>query len=127
MRTQLTDQKCAELYAKFKPFTVRRRYDSPLKGINYKRSFTVVDMYLNFVNVWVIKFKGSKTEYIASRFDLYEEPKEAPKPINIEPAKPESSATDRLIKYVSTHKDSMSSDSINHFARLIGLIKLGEI
>jgi hypothetical protein len=81
--------------------------------------------------------KHSKIDFLAENFDLYEKPKTAPKPIAYKPTDQKSfethpvqsknTETDRLIKYVSTHKDSMSSDSINHFARLIGLIKLGEI
>jgi hypothetical protein len=46
-----------------------------------------------------------------------------------EPTKPhpDNQTVNTLIQYVSEHKDKMSKESINHFASLIGLIKLGAL
>lgn len=46
-----------------------------------------------------------------------------------EPTKPhpDNATVKTLIQYVSDHRDSMSKDSIIHFANLIGLIKLGAL
>lgn len=46
-----------------------------------------------------------------------------------EPTKPhpDNATIETLIQYVSDHRDSMSKDSILHFANLIGLIKLGAL
>ena len=44
-----------------------------------------------------------------------------------EPIHPDNATVTTLIQYVSEHKDSMSKDSILHFANLIGLIKLGAL
>lgn len=40
---------------------------------------------------------------------------------------PDNATVTTLIQYVSEHRDSMSKDSILHFAKLIGLIKLGAL
>lgn len=44
-----------------------------------------------------------------------------------EPIHPDNQTITTLIQYVSEHRDSMSKDSILHFANLIGLIKLGAL
>jgi hypothetical protein len=44
-----------------------------------------------------------------------------------EPIHPDNQTVSTLVQYVSEHKDSMSKDSIRHFANLIGLIKLGAL
>lgn len=44
-----------------------------------------------------------------------------------EPIHPDNATVTTLIQYVSDHRDSMSKDSILHFANLIGLIKLGAL
>jgi hypothetical protein len=40
---------------------------------------------------------------------------------------PDNDTIKQLVQYVSEHRDSMSKESIKHFANLIGLIKLGEL
>jgi hypothetical protein len=40
---------------------------------------------------------------------------------------PDNQTVNALVQYVSEHKESMSKESILHFANLIGLIKLGAL
>jgi hypothetical protein len=49
-------------------------------------------------------------------------------PINFEPEVISDNDTiKQLVQYVSEHRDSMSKESLMHFANLIGLIKLGAL
>jgi hypothetical protein len=40
---------------------------------------------------------------------------------------PDNQTVNALVQYVSEHKESMTKESILHFANLIGLIKLGAL
>jgi hypothetical protein len=40
---------------------------------------------------------------------------------------PDNQTVNALVQYVSEHRDSMSKESLMHFANLIGLIKLGAL
>jgi hypothetical protein len=40
---------------------------------------------------------------------------------------PDNQTVKSLVQYVSEHKESMSKESVMHFANLIGLIKLGAL
>jgi hypothetical protein len=40
---------------------------------------------------------------------------------------PDNQTINALVQYVSEHRDSMSKESLMHFANLIGLIKLGAL
>jgi hypothetical protein len=42
-------------------------------------------------------------------------------------AHPDNQTVNALVQYVSEHKESMSKESVMHFANLIGLIKLGAL
>jgi hypothetical protein len=51
------------------------------------------------------------------------------KAIDLKPTepKPDNQTINSLVQYVSEHRDSMSKESLMHFAKLIGLIKLGAL
>jgi hypothetical protein len=51
------------------------------------------------------------------------------KAIDLKPTEPhpDNQTINALVQYVSEHRDSMSKESILHFANLIGLIKLGAL
>jgi hypothetical protein len=51
------------------------------------------------------------------------------KAIDLTPTEPhpDNQTVNALVQYVSEHRDSMSKESLMHFANLIGLIKLGAL
>jgi len=51
------------------------------------------------------------------------------KAIDLKPTEPnpDNQTVNALVQYVSEHRDSMSKESLMHFANLIGLIKLGAL
>jgi hypothetical protein len=51
------------------------------------------------------------------------------KEIDLKPTEPnpDNQTINALVQYVSEHRDSMSKESVLHFANLIGLIKLGAL
>ena len=51
------------------------------------------------------------------------------KAIDFKPSEPnpDNQTVNALVQYVSEHKESMSKESVLHFANLIGLIKLGAL
>jgi hypothetical protein len=196
MRKPLTDSLCAELAKDFKPFKVRVNPLKSKNGFKTSTTYRVTELRKNALNLWVIRFVKSKTDWLAQNFDMIVETKAEPKRIikgltpigrevegvyshtdedgfdwiyiGLEKVKliatetidslklraqeidsklkelddtfelefkyfdkpkpnPDNQTVNALVQYVSEHKESMSKESILHFANLIGLIKLGAL
>jgi hypothetical protein len=187
MRKPLTDSLCAELAKDFKPFKVRVNPLKSKNGFKTSTTYRVTELRKNALNLWVIRFVKSKTDWLAQNFDMIVESKAEPikmvsgltqygyryagefshvdsdgfthakrgsstiklvavetDPIQVKaqqidnklqqldtfkPNKPnpDNQTVNALVQYVSEHKESMSKESILHFANLIGLIKLGAL
>ena len=202
MRKPLTDSLCAELAKDFKPFKVRVNPLKSKNGFKTSTTYRVTELRKNALNLWVIRFVKSKTDWLAENFDMIVEKQAEPKgflrgltengshmsgsflmvdddgytwisnalgrhklvaiesePIqvkaqqiddklsklerdNAEAVKavnnwlfdlmpdepnPDNQTINALVQYVSEHRDSMSKESLMHFANLIGLIKLGAL
>lgn len=114
---------------KFKPFQVKlKNYATPKIKLRKSATYTVTGVtkpskvfkhYLLTIgqNVYSSEHFNLVTEQDHSVTDQFQ-----PEPIH-----PDSATIETLIQYVSDHRDSMSKDSILHFANLIGLIKLGAL
>lgn len=186
MRKPLTDSLCAELAKDFKPFKVRVNPLKSKNGFKTSTTYRVTELRKNALNLWVIRFVKSKTDWLAQNFDMIVETKAEPKrivkgicergwseqgefshidkdgfthikyfdttvklvaiesePIQIKSQQiddklkaidltpnepnPDNQTVNALVQYVSEHRDSMSKESLMHFANLIGLIKLGAL
>jgi hypothetical protein len=186
MRKPLTDSLCAELAKDFKPFKVRVNPLKSKNGFKTSTTYRVTELRKNALNLWVIRFVKSKTDWLAQNFDMIVETKSEPirivsgltqygyryagefshvdldgfthakrgsstiklvaietdpiqvkaqqiddklKAIDFKPSEPnpDNQTVNALVQYVSEHKESMSKESILHFANLIGLIKLGAL
>jgi hypothetical protein len=194
MRKPLTDSLCAELAKDFKPFKVRVNPFKSKNGFKTSTTYRVTELRKNALNLWVIRFVKSKTDWLAQNFDMIVETKAEPKridelkpkqilsgfdsygiyfkgeysytdhdgfvwikhhdthvrlfavetdPIQVKAQQiddklkaidfkptepnPDNQTVNALVQYVSEHKESMSKESVLHFANLIGLIKLGAL
>jgi hypothetical protein len=186
MRKPLTDSLCAEIAKDFKPFKVRVNPLKSKNGFKTSTTYRVTELRKNALNLWVIRFVKSKTDWLAQNFDMIVETKAEPKrtvkgfdsygynlkgevykvdedgftwikyhesiaklvaietdpiqvkaqqiddklkAIDLKPSEPnpDNQTVNALVQYVSEHKESMSKESILHFANLIGLIKLGAL
>jgi hypothetical protein len=187
MRKPLTDSLCAELAKDFKPFKVRVNPLKSKNGFKTSTTYRVTELRKNALNLWVIRFVKSKTDWLAQNFDMIVESKPEPKriikgltpsghtlkgefhkvdedgftwiryndtfvklvaietdPIQVKAQQidnklqqldtfkptepnPDNQTVNALVQYVSEHKESMSKESVLHFANLIGLIKLGAL
>lgn len=118
---------------KFKSFKVKLK-DGALPKIKLRKTaiYTVKNVYKPSKFYKTHKLTIGNNSYNADMFRLVSELDHSvtDETINpFEPTKPnpDNQTVNTLVQYVSEHKDSMSKDSIRHFASLIGLIKLGAI
>jgi hypothetical protein len=73
-----------------------------------------------------IKLVAIETEPIQVKAQQIDDKLKAIDFIPTEP-NPDNQTVNALVQYVSEHRDSMSKESLMHFANLIGLIKLGAL
>jgi len=79
MRKPLTDSLCAELAKDFKPFKVRVNPLKSKNGFKTSTTYRVTELRKNALNLWVIRFVKSKTDWLAQNFDMIVETKPEPK------------------------------------------------
>jgi hypothetical protein len=75
MRKPLTDSLCAELAKDFKPFKVRVNPLKSKNGFKTSTTYRVTELRKNALNLWVIRFVKSKTDWLAQNFDMIVEKK----------------------------------------------------
>ena len=127
IKKEFLDQMCDQ--KKFKPFKVKfvQSPDSGLK-LSEKKAYLVTDVH--YSNVFRhYAFQIGENSYRSKHFRLVvDQPDHSvTDQFQPEPIHPDNQTINTLIQYVSEHKDKMSKESINHFASLIGLIKLGAL
>jgi hypothetical protein len=120
------------LPGKFQSFKVKMKLLAPPR-IKLPKShvYTVKDVeYSKFFKTYSLRIGNN--DYNSMYFNMVIEQTDhsVTEKINpFEPTKPnpDNQTVNTLIQYVSEHKQSMSKESIVHFANLIGLIKLGAL
>lgn len=127
IKKEFLDQMCDQ--TKFKPFKVKfvQSPDSGLK-LSEKTPYLVTDVFYSTFFKWYA-FTIGENQYTSKHFRLVvDQPDHSvTDQFQPEPIHPDNATIETLIQYVSEHRDSMSKDSILHFANLIGLIKLGAL
>lgn len=126
-KKEFLDQMCDQ--KKFKPFKVKF-VQSPNSGLKLseKTPYLVTEVQYSVAFKWYV-FTIGANHYRSHHFRLVvDQPDHSvTDQFQPEPIHPDNQTVNTLIQYVSEHKDSMSKDSIRHFASLIGLIKLGAL
>ena len=114
---------------KFKSFKVKLKDGaSPKIKLRKTATYTVKNVYKPSKFYKTHKLTIGNNSYNADMFRLVtEQDHSVTDQFQPEPIHPDNQTVNTLIQYVSEHKDSMSKDSILHFANLIGLIKLGAL
>jgi hypothetical protein len=117
---------------KFQSFKVKMKLLAPPKiKLPKSRIYTVTDVeFSKFFKTYSIRIGNN--DYNSNHFNMVVEETDhsVTEKINpFEPTKPnpDNQTVNTLVQYVSEHKQSMSKESIVHFANLIGLIKLGAL
>lgn len=115
--------------SQFKSFRVKLKGGAPLKiKLQKSRIYNVTNVeYSKFFKSYTLRIGNNA--YNSQHFYKVVETPDHSVTDQFQPERihPDNQTVNTLIQYVSEHKDSMSKDSIRHFASLIGLIKLGTI
>jgi hypothetical protein len=112
---------------KAEPKRIVRGFDS--YGYNLKGEFHKVDedgfTWIRFHD-GIVKLVAVETDPIQVKAKHIDDKLKA---IDFKPTEPnpDNQTINALVQYVSEHKESMSKESVLHFANLIGLIKLGAL
>lgn len=114
---------------KFKPFQVKlKNYATPKIKLRKSATYTVTGVTKPSKVFKHYLLNIGQNVYSSDHFNLVtEQDHSVTDQFQPEPIHPDNATIETLIQYVSEHRDSMSKDSILHFANLIGLIKLGAL
>lgn len=114
---------------KFKSFQVKlKNYATPKIKLRKSATYTVTGVSKPSKVFKHYLLQIGQNVYSSEHFNLVTElDHSVTEQFQPEPIHPDNQTVNTLIQYVSEHKDSMSKESILHFANLIGLIKLGAL